>query len=99
MADTEQAEGAAEITDAAAAPEMPGTYFRDATELAAAIEAAGKRPETSISNTAERRSSLGLVEEWRLTALVRESHSAHLGNDKPQSADEGEAEAEKTRVA
>jgi hypothetical protein len=90
---------AAIVTEAAAATEMPETYFRDATELAAAIEAAGEHPKTSISNRAERRSSLGLVEEWRLTALVREPHSANLGNEERQSADKGEAEAEKTRVA
>jgi hypothetical protein len=63
------------------------------TELAA-IEAAGECTEPSISNTAERRSSLGLVEEWQLTALVRESYSANLGN-----ADVGEPQAEKSRVA
>jgi hypothetical protein len=85
--------------EATAAPEMPERYSRDATVLAAAIEAAGERPEKSISDTAERRSTLGLVEEWRLTALVRESYSANLGNEEPQSADEGEAEAEKIRVA
>jgi hypothetical protein len=91
-------------TEAKAATEMPETYSRDATELAAAIEAAGERPKTSISDTAERRSTLGLAEvglaeEWRLAAFVRESHSADLGNKEPQPADKGEAEAEKARVA
>jgi hypothetical protein len=81
-------------TEAKAATEIPETYSRDATEFARAIEAAGERPKTSISDTAERRSALGLVEEWRLTALVRESFSAKLGNEEPQSADEGEAEAD-----
>jgi hypothetical protein len=78
---------------------MPDTYSRDATELASAIEAAGERPKTSISDTAGRRSTLGLAEEWRLAAFVRESHSADLGNKEPQPADKGEAEAEKDRVA
>jgi hypothetical protein len=86
-------------TEAAAATEMPETYSQDATELAAAIEVAGELPEMSISNTAERRSTLGLVEEWRVTALIRESYSANLGNDEPQSADEGKAKDEKARVA
>jgi hypothetical protein len=44
-------------------------YSREATEVAAAITGAGQLPEMSISNTAERRSALGHVEEWRLTAL------------------------------
>jgi hypothetical protein len=86
-------------TEATAATEMPETYSRGATKLAAAIEAAGECPEKSISDSAERRSTLGLVEEWRLTALVRESYSTNLGNGEPQSADENEAEAEKARVA
>lgn len=86
-------------TEATASTEMPETYSRDATMLASAIDAAGQRPKTSISDPAERRSTLELMEEWRLTALVRESDSASLGNEQPQSADEGEAEAEKARVA
>jgi hypothetical protein len=79
--------------------DMPETYSRNETPLAAATRAARERPETSIPDTAERRSTLGLVEEWRLTALVRESYSANLDSEESQSTDESVAEAEKTRVA
>jgi hypothetical protein len=85
-------------TEMTAPSEMPEIYSREAIELAAP-EAAGDRTETSISNSAQRRSSLGLVEEWRLTSLVHESFSANLGKQEAQSADEDQAQAEKTRVA
>ncbi|HZC57596.1 MAG TPA: hypothetical protein VE396_16370 [Xanthobacteraceae bacterium] len=87
------------VPPAATLTEMPETYSRYATELAAVIEAAGEQPEKSVSNPAERLSTVGFVEEWRLTALVRESSSADLANEEAQSAGEGKAEAEKAKVA
>jgi hypothetical protein len=54
--------GRAPAAEVAAATKMPETYSRGATEVAAAIEAAGQL-------TAEHRSTLGHVEERRLTAL------------------------------
>jgi hypothetical protein len=78
-------------TEMTAASEMPEIYSRAAIELVAS-EAAGDSTEMSASNSAQRRSSLELVDEWRLTALVTESFSA-------QSADEDQAQAEKAKVA
>jgi hypothetical protein len=56
---------------------------------AIAATAPGDHRERSLSNPTARLSTLGLVEEWRLTALVHE----------PQSTVEGKAEAEEAKVA
>jgi hypothetical protein len=84
---------------AAAVKETPETYARDAAEVAAAIEASAQHPKRSVSNPTERLSTLGVVEEWRLTALVRESYSANLGNEDALPAGEGKAQAEQAKVA
>ena len=84
---------------AAAVKETPETYARDAAEVAAAIEAPGEHPKKSVSNPTERLSTLGLVEEWRLTALVRESYSANLADEEAGPAGEGKAQAEQAKVA
>jgi hypothetical protein len=84
---------------AAAVKETPETYARDAAEVAAAIAAPGEHPKRSVSNPSERLSTLGLVEEWRLTALVRESYSANSGNEEAGPAGEGKAQAEQAKVA
>jgi len=84
---------------AAAVKETPETYARDAAEVAAAIEASAQHPKRSVSNPTERLSTLGVVEEWRLTALVRESYSANLGDEEALPAGEGKAQAEQAKVA
>ena len=56
---------------------------------AIAVTAPGEHRESSVSNPAGRFSTLGLVEEWRLTALVQE-----LDKEEPRSADQDKAEAE-----
>ena len=76
--------------------EMPATHSRDAVGPATAAASAEEHPEKSVSNPAERFSTLGLVEEWRLTAMVRESF-ASAGD--ARSADESNPEAEKAKVA
>jgi hypothetical protein len=68
---------------AAAVTESPETYSPVATDVAAAINVAGPHYEMPTSNPAERLSTLGLVEEWRLTAV----------------AGEGKGEAGKAKVA
>lgn len=78
--------------------EMPAAHSRDASGLAAAAEPAGEHPEKAASIPAERFSTLGLVEEWRLTAMVRDSFTANAGGD-AGSADESNPEAEKAKVA
>jgi hypothetical protein len=94
---------AAIANEAAAVTEVPETYSTDATEIATAIETAietsGERPERPVSNPAERHSTVGLVEEWRLTAMVRESFSANDGDGEARSTGEGKAEAAKAKVA
>jgi hypothetical protein len=84
---------------AAAVKETPETYARDAAEVAAAIEASAEPHKRSVSSPTERLSTLGVVEEWRLTALVRESYSANLGNEEALPAGEGKAQAEQAKVA
>ncbi len=84
---------------AAAVKETPETYARDAAEVAAAIEAAGEHPKRPVANPSERLSTLGVVEEWRLTALVRESYSANLGGEEAHPAGEGDAEQDQAKVA
>jgi hypothetical protein len=80
--------------------EMPETYARVASELAAAIETAGDPPpEKPASHSPERLSTLGLVEEWRLTALVGDSSAADAGNEDARPAGEGQADAETAKVA
>jgi chemotaxis protein histidine kinase CheA len=81
-------------TAAAAAKETPETYARDAADIAAAIEASGEHHKRPVANPNERLSTLGHVEEWRLTALVRESYSANLDHEDARSAGEGKATAE-----
>jgi hypothetical protein len=86
-------------TAAAAVKETPETYAQDAADIAAAIEASGDPPKRSASNPSERLSTLGVVEEWRLTTLVRESYAANSGNAEARSADEDKAQAEEAKVA
>ena len=81
-------------TAAAAVKETPETYARDAADIAAAIEASGEHHKRSVANPTERLSTLGHVEEWRLTALVRESYAANADNEDARSAGEGKATAE-----
>ena len=81
-------------TAAAAVKETPETYARDASDIAAAIEASGEHHKRSVANPTERLSTLGHVEEWRLTALVRESYAANADNEDARSAGEGKATAE-----
>jgi len=81
-------------TAAAAVKETPETYARDAADIAAAIEASGEHHKRPVANPNERLSTLGHVEEWRLTALVRESYSANLDHEDARSAGEGKATAE-----
>ena len=87
------------VPPAATVTETPETYSLYATELAAAIAAAGEHPEKPVSHPTERLSTVGFVEEWRLTALVRDSSSANLANEEARSAGEGKAEAEKAKDA
>jgi hypothetical protein len=57
-------------TVVAQATGMPNAYAFDAsTDLAGAVEACRGHPEASISNAAERLSTLRFVEAWRLSAL------------------------------
>jgi hypothetical protein len=86
-------------TAAAAATEMAEIPTQDAADLDATIETPGERPMRSVSNPPERLSTLGLVEEWRLTALVRESYAANLSDEETRSAGEGTAGAEEAKVA
>ena len=72
---------------------------RDATELASSVEAAGGQGGKSISHPTAHPSTLGLVEEWRLTAMVRKSFSASGDNEDALFAGEGSATAEKAKVA
>jgi hypothetical protein len=81
-------------TAAAAVKETPETYARDAADIAAAIEASGEHHKRPVANPNERLSTLGHVEEWRLTALVRESYAANADNEDARSAGEGKATAE-----
>jgi hypothetical protein len=71
----------------------------DVTELAGSVEAAGGQGGKSISHPTAHLSTLGLVEEWRLTAMVRESFSASGDNEDALFAGEGGAAAEKAKVA
>ena len=80
---------------APAASEGPSGKEETSTELATAEE----QPERPVSNPTERLSTLGLVEEPRLTAMVRESFAANGGNEEARSAGEDEAEPEKAKVA
>jgi hypothetical protein len=68
------------------------------TELPA-TKAAEEHPEKPVANPAERFSTVGLVEEWRLTTMVRESFSANETRDDIQSAGVDKAEPEKAKVA
>jgi hypothetical protein len=77
----------------------PVTQSLDVTEPASSVEATGEPAGKSIWNPTARFSTLGLVEEWRLTAMVRESFSANGGNDDALFTGEGSAEAEKAKVA
>ena len=82
----------------AAVQDTPETYARDAADIAAAI-ASAEHNKKSAANPNERLSTLGHVEEWRLTALVRESYSANAGNEDAGPAGEGKAQAEQAKVA
>ena len=82
----------------AAVQDTPETYARDAADIAAAI-ASAEHNKKSAANPSERLSTLGHVEEWRLTALVRESYSANAGNEDAGPAGEGKAQAEQAKVA
>ena len=84
---------------AAAVKETPETYARDAADIAAAIEASGEHHKKPVSNPNERLSTLGHVEEWRLTALVRESYAANSDHEDAHSAGEGKAAAAEAKVA
>ena len=86
-------------TAAAAVKETPETYARDAADIAAAIEASGEHHKRPVANPNERLSTLGHVEEWRLTALVPESYSANVDNEDAPSAGEGKAAATEAKVA
>ncbi len=97
-ASAESPSGKKELTEVTAASaavvtELPETYPRNAAELAAAE----KRPETPVSSPTERLSTLGLVEEPRLTAMVRDSFAANRANE--EARPEGTAETEKAKVA
>lgn len=78
--------------------DMPVPPSRDANRLAAPIEPAEEHPEKAAANPAERFSTLGLVEEWRLTTMVRESFTANAGSD-ARTAGEGKPEADEAKVA
>ena len=82
----------------AAVQDTPETYARDAADIAAAI-ASAEHNKKSAANPNERLSTLGHVEEWRLTALVRKSYSANAGNEDAGPAGEGKAQAEQAKVA
>ncbi|MGB6754581.1 MAG: hypothetical protein WBE71_18970 [Xanthobacteraceae bacterium] len=84
---------------AAAVKEAPETYARDAADIAVAVEASGEHHKRPVSNPSERLSTLGHVEEWRLTALVPESYSANVDNEDAPSAGEGKAAATEAKVA
>ncbi|HUC48496.1 MAG TPA: hypothetical protein VMA30_03860 [Xanthobacteraceae bacterium] len=58
-----------------------------------------EHPERPVANPAERLSTVGLVEEWRLTTMVRESFSANEAKDDVHAAGDGKAEPEKAKVA
>jgi hypothetical protein len=78
--------------------EMPAAHSRDASAPAAAAEPTEEHPEKPAAIPAERFSTLGLVEEWRLTAMVRDSFTAN-GSSDAGSADESNPEAAKAKVA
>jgi hypothetical protein len=90
---------AAVATAAAPAKDTPEAYARDAAEVAAALEAASEHPKRPVAKPSERLSTLGVVEEWRLTALVRESYAANSGGEDARSAGEGNAQADEAKVA
>jgi hypothetical protein len=71
----------------------------DTTELASSAPPSGEQAGKSTSNPTAHFSTLGLVEEWRLTAMVRESFSANEGSEDALFAGEGGAEAKKAKVA
>jgi hypothetical protein len=77
--------------------EPPEAHSGNVSALAA--KAAEEHPEKRVSNPAERFSTVGLVEEWRLTAMVRDSFSANGGEEDTSAAGEGKAEPEKAKVA
>jgi hypothetical protein len=66
---------------------------------ALAAKAAEEHPEKPVLSPAERFSTVGLVEEWRLTAMVRDSFSANGSEEDVPAAGEGKAEPEKAKVA
>jgi len=84
---------------AAVTTTTPVMHSQDAIELVSPVEAAGEQARKSISNPAAHISTLGLVEEWRLTAMVRESFSANGSDEDTFFAGDGRAEAEKAKVA
>jgi hypothetical protein len=77
--------------------ELPETHSRNVSAIA--TKAAEEHPEKPVSNPAERLSTVGLVEEWRLTAMVRESFSANAAKEDVPATSEGKAEPEKAKVA
>ena len=84
---------------AAVTATTPVIQSHDASGPASSVEAAGEQAGKSIWNPTARFSTLGLVEEWRLTTMVRKSFSANGGNDDALFAGEGTAKAEKAKVA
>jgi hypothetical protein len=78
--------------------EMPAADARDASGPTAAAEPAEQHPDKAVAAPAERFSTLGLVEEWRLTTMVRESFSANADGE-AGPAGESKPEAEKAKVA
>jgi hypothetical protein len=93
----QQPVGAVAVTAPLAAA-RPAIVSETVTELPA-TKASDEYPEKPVSSPAERFSTVGLVEEWRLTTMVRESFSANEAKDDVRSADEGKAEPEKAKVA
>lgn len=72
---------------------------QNGAELASDIDAASERPVNTTSKPTEHISTLGLVEEWRRTTMIRESFSANEGTEDALFAAEGSAEAKKAEVA
>ena len=70
------------------------TAERQQSAPAIAVTAPDEHRESSVPNPTARLSTLGLVEEWRLTALIH-----GLDDGEPQSVGQGNAKAEETKVA
>jgi hypothetical protein len=95
----ETAAAAIATTPTVAADEIPAATLeapsQDAAKLVSSVETAdeqGGKPTVHLS-------TLGLVEEWRLTAMVRESFSTSGGDEGDLYAGEGSTEADRAKVA